>query len=289
MTLNRRDLTCLEALYDAPEGTSALAALEAAGLDFPNAQQWLAEARVAGLVGEIEPSFVPQDRPTGRGAQLVQEAIQRRLNRSHIRRTAQRRVLAWADNTGGGNIRAFLVSDDAWVDGHTLTLEEVAEAAKALHDDGLVKARIMGSWQADVVRAEVTILPSGKDVVDEFGGDPVAWRAAQARDRASVNIEHNNGAIAIGSHGANVSASVTNGVDPDKLAALVEALTAARGTLSLTGADEDEYETNLAELESGEPGRVTRALRWFGQLGRDISTNALGGILAGQALTLLGG
>jgi len=289
MTLNRRDLTYLEALYDAPDGTSALVALEAAGLDFLGAQRWLVEARVAGLVGETEPSLVPEDRPTARGTQLVEEARRRRADRSHVRRTAQRRVLSWADNTGGGNIRAFLDGEDAWVDGHTLTLEEAAEAAKALHDDGLVKARIMGSWQADVVRADVTILPRGKDVIDEYGGDPVAWRVAQARDRASVNIEHNAGAIAIGGHGANVSASVTNGIDPDRLASLVEALTAARGALSLAGAEEDEYETNLADLESGEPSRVTRALRWFGRLGRDISTNALGGILAGQALGLLAG
>ncbi|NKY38015.1 hypothetical protein [Cellulomonas septica] len=291
MSSARQDLICLEALYDAPadDRFDALAALQRTGLRLEQAQEWLRIARAEGLVAELEGSLVPGDRPTRRGRAIVEEARQRRSNRSHIRQTAQRNLLRWTDDTGGGNLARFLESDFAWIDGLTLTLEQAAEAARALHEEGLIKARIIGAWGAEVVRADVEILPLGREVVDEHNGDPTAWRARLAKHNALVNIQHNAGSIAIGGHGSTVNAKVTNEIDSDKLGQLVEALVAARGTLALAAQDQDDYDSNLEDLQSGEPSRVQRALTWFGRLGRDIGTNALGGMLAGQALGLLPG
>ncbi|NTW39976.1 MAG: hypothetical protein HGA44_08800 [Cellulomonadaceae bacterium] len=285
----RRDLACLEALYDAPSDDEhdALATLTATGLEPAQAQEWLLEARAAGLVASLEDSLVSTDRPTRQGRAIVEEARRRRGDRSHIRRTAQRRLLSWADDTGGGNLVGFLGSEYAWIDGTTLTLEQAAEAAQALHQDGLIKAHLLRAWGADVVRADIEMLPPGRVVIDEYNGDPVTWRASIARRDTLVNIEHNSGAVAIGSNRAVVNANVTHGIDAEALGRLVEALVAARGTLGLAADVDERYDANLGDLMTGDPGRVERALRWFGRLGRDIGANALGGILAAQALALI--
>ena len=285
------DLSCLEALCDAPGdgGFDVITALETAGLTFAEAQNWLLEARARGLVAEVDGSLVPSDRPTPEGRALVVGARRCRSDRSHLRRMAQRRLLAWADDTGGGNVLDFLRGDYAWIDGVTLTLAQAAEAAQALHEYGLIKARVTRAWGAGVVRADVELMPRGREVIDEYNGDVATWRASMARRDAVVNIAHNSGAVAIGGDGSTVGASVTNGIDADAVGRLVEALVAARGTLGLMAEDEVEYDNHLEDLQHGEPGRVVRALRWFGRLGRDISANALGGMLAAQAIGLVPG
>ena len=289
-TVSRQDLQCLEALYDVAgtPAVDALSVLEATGLDTAQAQRWLLDARARNLVSEVDASLVPADEPTAVGREIVETARRRRTNRSYLRRTAQDRLLAWADDTGGGNVTGFLSSDYAWVDGLVLDLTQAAEAAAALHSDGLVKANMTRAWGADVVRADVTILSAGRSVIDEFNGDVASWRASRARSTASVNIEHNSGAIAFGGDGASVHAAVTAGVDPEGLRQLVEALRAAHQALVLGDEDMREYDANLRELQVDDPGRVRRALRWFGRLGTDIGTNALGGMLGAQALALLG-
>ncbi|MCB2176362.1 MAG: hypothetical protein KQH57_11185 [Actinomycetales bacterium] len=181
-----------------------------------------------------------------------------------------------------------MATDYAWVYGHTLTLKETADAARALHDDGLVKARLIGAWGEDVIRADVTIRPRGRDVVDQYDGDVAAWRASRSGSQSTISIGHNEGPIAVGDDGSNVQASVSTGIDPEALAQLVDALVAARGALGLDVGDAREYEHNLAELQHGDPGRARGALTWFGRLGTAIGTNALGTILGTQALAMLG-
>lgn len=291
LNVSQIDLRCLEALYDAAADSDrieALSVLEGAGLDFRRAQEWLVDARDRGLVADPYQTLVPSDRPTPEGRGIVEEARRRRSSRSLLRRVAQDRLLAWADDTDGGNVTGFMATDYAWVYGHTLTLEETADAARALHDDGLVKARLIGAWGEDVIRADVTILPRGREVVDEYDGDVAAWRASRNRPQSTISIEHNAGAIAVGGDGSTVHASVSMGIDAEALAQLVEALAAARGALGLDGNDARAYEDNLVDLQRDDPGRVRRALAWFGQLGTAIGANALGTILGAQALALLG-
>lgn len=183
---------------------------------------------------------------------------------------------------------SFLASEYSWFDGTAPSFEQVAEAVVALHGEGLVKANVTTAWGGDVVRADVYILPAGRDVIDDFDGDVRAWRRSQATPPQTVTIHSNHGAVAVGNNNSTVTAT-SNGLNADGVAALVEALAAARDVLGLSANDEIEYTANLAILrDSDEPGRVRRAVAWFARLGTDVGANALGTILAAQAAGLLG-
>ncbi|MBO3100917.1 hypothetical protein [Cellulomonas fengjieae] len=288
---SRRDVQCLEALLDAhaagPDVVDAVAVVAGTGLRGDEAQRWLLSAREGGLVFETDASLVPADEPTRRGRAIVEDVRRRRADRGYVRREAQRQLLAWSDDTGGGNVARLVDTDYAWVDGVSLTFENFAEAAEILDQERLVTAKFVRAWGAGVVRADVTIQPLGRTVRDQYNGDIAAWRAATRADLGpTVNIVHNTGAVAVGGAGSMVTASV-QGFDAAAMAQLVEALLHGRAAIDLSPDDAATYDANVEELRTGDPSRIRRALQWFGGLGRDISTNALGSALGGMAMALL--
>lgn len=287
----REDLERLELVYDAGGAIGPVAALEiltAAGVDFEVAQHWILATDRRGLTEEFEGAVVSERQLTQAGREAVERARARRADRSYLRRATMSRLLLWAD-AEGANITAFPTTPYAWVDGATLTFEQAAEAAAALHQDGLVKANVITAWGGDVVRADVTILPAGRVCIDDYDADVQAYRASRSEAGSqTVHISQHAGSIAVGGHGSTVAATF-EGLDAQALRQLAEALLSARTVLGLgpeAAADLDEHAAALRE--ASDVGRVRQALQWISAFATSASAGALGGVLGAQALRLLG-
>lgn len=286
----RDDLERLELIYGAGGAVApvdALSILTAADLQFDVAQRWILDMDRQGLIEEFESALVSDRQLTQVGRELVEQARRRRSDRSYLRRAAMSRLLLWAD-ANGGNMTAFPNTPYAWVDGATLTFEQAAEAAAALHQEGLVKANVITAWGGDVVRADVSILPAGRACIDDYGADVQAYRASRGGTSSqTVHINQGAGSIAVGGHGSTVAATY-GGLDEPALRQFAEALLSARAVLRLgPDADADLEEHAAALREASDVGRVRRALQWVAEFATTASAGALGSVLGAQALQLL--
>jgi len=287
----REDLERLEALYDATDGgrTEARppAALEPLGVAHDDAYLWMRDASRRGLV-EVDDGMVPRAKPSSAGRDLVERARQRRADRAARRRGAASRLLAWSDSTGG-NVTAFIASEYGWVDGQRLTFDEAVDAARTLDAASLIKARTLGAWGGDVVRCDVSILPAGRDCLDEHDGDVRAYQSAQRASAPSLVIGQMTGALAVGGSGSTNTANYS-GLDIAQVRALAEMLVQARGTLGLDDEQLTELDTHVEAMRAGkDDGHMRRALTWVGGLATSTAAGALGQVLAAAAIALLGG
>jgi len=287
----REDLERLEALYDATGGgrteAGPPAALEPLGVAHDDAYLWMRDASRRGLV-EVDGGIVPLAKPSSAGRDLVERARQRRADRAARRRGAASRLLAWSDGTGG-NVTAFIASEYGWVDGQRLTFDEAVDVARTLDGAGLVKARTRGAWGAEVVRCDVTILPAGRDCLDEHDGDVRAYQSAQRGSAPSLVIGQMMGALAVGGSGSTNTANYS-GLDTEQVRALAEMLVQARGTLGLDDGQLAELDAHVEAMRDGkDEGSMRRALTWIGGLAANAAAGALGKMLAGAATVLIGG
>lgn len=292
-TEETQDLERLEWLYDAGAAVApvdVLATLAEAGLAFDLAQRWVLDADRKGLLEEgPDSALVPERRLTASARLLVERARRRRSDRSHRRRVAVERVLAWTDAVGG-NLVAFPGSAYGTVDGAELTFKEAAAAGQALHDQGLVKAQVIGAWGVDVARMDLTVLPAGQTCIDDFDGDVQAYLGSREPPGAgqTVHITQHTGAISVGGHGSTPNAHY-QGVDTEAVRHLAQALADAhaRGLLSLSPELEGELDEQVAALRTDDPGAVRAGLRWVANLATQTAAGAFGGVLSQQALQLL--
>ena len=248
----REDLVRLEALYDATDSgrteAGPPAVLEPLGIVAADAYSWMLDASQRGLV-EVDGGLVPLAKPSTAGRDLVERARQRRADRGARRRLAASRLLAWSDSAGG-NVTGFIASEYGWADGQPLTFDEAVDAAQTLDAAGLVKARTRGAWGAEVVRCDVTILPAGRDCLDDHDGDVRAYQSAQRASAPSLVIGQMTGALAVGGSGSTNTANYS-GLDVAQVRALAEMLVQARGTLGLV-------DEQLAELGTHVEARARR-------------------------------
>ena len=248
----REDLVRLEALYDATDSgrteAGPPAVLEPLGIVAADAYSWMLDASQRGLV-EVDGGLVPLAKPSTAGRDLVERARQRRAYRGARRRLAASRLLAWSDSAGG-NVTGFIASEYGWADGQPLTFDEAVDAAQTLDAAGLVKARTRGAWGAEVVRCDVTILPAGRDCLDDHDGDVRAYQSAQRASAPSLVIGQMTGALAVGGSGSTNTANYS-GLDVAQVRAIAEMLVQARGTLGLV-------DEQLAELGTHVEARARR-------------------------------
>ena len=287
----REDLVRLEALYEATDSgrteAGPPAVLEPLGIVGDDAYSWMRDASQRGLV-EVDGGLVPLAKPSSAGRDLVERARQRRADRAARRRLAASRLLAWSDSAGG-NVTGFIASEYGWADGQPLTFDEAVDAAKSLDAAALVNARTHGAWGADVVRCDVTILPAGRDCLDEHDGDVRAYQAAQRESAPSLVIGQMMGALAVGGSGSTTTANYS-GLDAAQVRTLAEVLMQARGTLGLDDEQLAELDAHVEVMRDGKnEGSMQRALTWIGGLATNTAAGALGQMLAGAATALLGG
>lgn len=284
------DYNRLDALYEAGDGGAREVTASVLDEHFEQTDErypWLRQMADDGLVS-MSQGLTPLVKVSPAGARQIEESRSRRDDRGARRTACRQRLLAWTDQQPTdrlANAETFLPSNYGWFEGVRFEWEEVTAAAGHLAEADLIRNSPTREWGGQVVILDVAISDKGRECIDDYGGDPAAYRAAQQRTAPTVHVEGSGNALSL-ALGAQSSATTTSTtVDAEAARLLAAALAEALPGLHL---DDPEAAKHLEDLQGDDEGRKRKALRWFGGLATNTSASAIGQVLGGVALSLGG-